>query len=77
MSLFVAGDLSFASYYRDHMVLQRAPERAVVWGYGPDGAQVTVSLTGGSGTNIIQGANVRGEHWRLWSVKLADIHTDD
>ena len=28
------------------MVLQRSPERAVLWGYGPDGAQVTISLSG-------------------------------
>ncbi|KAM3875320.1 sialate O-acetylesterase [Diretmus argenteus] len=28
------------------MVLQKSPERAVLWGYGPDGAQVTVSLSG-------------------------------
>uniref|UniRef100_UPI003AAFAC71 sialate O-acetylesterase n=1 Tax=Centroberyx gerrardi TaxID=166262 RepID=UPI003AAFAC71 len=38
--------LRFASYYGDHMVLQKAPERAVLWGYGPEGAQVTVSLSG-------------------------------
>ncbi|XP_034459258.1 sialate O-acetylesterase [Hippoglossus hippoglossus] len=40
------GCLRFASYYGDHMVLQRSPERAVLWGYGPDGGHVTVSLSG-------------------------------
>ena len=25
--------LRFASYYADHMVLQKGPERAAVWGY--------------------------------------------
>ena len=25
--------LHFASYYADHMVLQKAPQRATVWGY--------------------------------------------
>ncbi|XP_040902845.1 sialate O-acetylesterase [Toxotes jaculatrix] len=40
------GNLSFASYYGDYMVLQKSPERAVLWGYGPEGAQVTVSLSG-------------------------------
>ncbi|XP_022616948.1 sialate O-acetylesterase [Seriola dumerili] len=39
-------NLGFASYYGDHMVLQKSPERAVLWGYGPEGAQVTVSLSG-------------------------------
>ncbi|XP_019950841.2 sialate O-acetylesterase [Paralichthys olivaceus] len=38
--------LRFASYYGDHMVLQKSPERAVLWGYGPDGGIVTVSLSG-------------------------------
>ncbi|KAM8852960.1 sialate O-acetylesterase [Synchiropus picturatus] len=38
--------LTFASYYGDHMVLQRAPERAVVWGFGPEAANLTVSLSG-------------------------------
>ncbi|CAB1431008.1 unnamed protein product [Pleuronectes platessa] len=40
------GCLRFASYYGEHMVLQRSPERAVMWGYGPDGGHVTVSLSG-------------------------------
>ncbi|CAL8351320.1 unnamed protein product [Lota lota] len=38
--------LRFASYYGHHMVLQKSPERAVVWGYGPEGEQVIVSLLG-------------------------------
>lgn len=40
------GTLRFASYYRDHMVLQKSPEKAVLWGYGPEGAQVTLLLSG-------------------------------
>ncbi|KAK7883216.1 hypothetical protein WMY93_029390 [Mugilogobius chulae] len=40
------GKLRFASYYGDHMVLEQSPERAVLWGCGPLGAQVTVYLTG-------------------------------
>uniref|UniRef100_A0A8C3HBQ7 Sialic acid acetylesterase n=1 Tax=Chrysemys picta bellii TaxID=8478 RepID=A0A8C3HBQ7_CHRPI len=35
----------FASYYGDHMVLQKKPAGAVVWGYGEAGANVTVSLS--------------------------------
>ncbi|KAG7278504.1 hypothetical protein CRUP_004113 [Coryphaenoides rupestris] len=41
--------LRFASYYGDHMVLQKSPERAVVWGYGPEGEQVNVTLWGPEG----------------------------
>ncbi|XP_035479437.1 sialate O-acetylesterase [Scophthalmus maximus] len=38
--------LSFASYFSDHMVLQKSPESAVLWGYGREGRLVTVSLSG-------------------------------
>jgi len=30
----------FANYFQDHMVLQRAPLKAIVWGYG-DSSQLT------------------------------------
>lgn len=36
----------FASYYGDHMVLQAGPGSAVIWGYGAEGATVTVSVEG-------------------------------
>ncbi|XP_077467476.1 sialate O-acetylesterase isoform X2 [Stigmatopora argus] len=40
-------DFCFASYYGDHMVLQKSPERSILWGYGsPEGALVTVYLSG-------------------------------
>ncbi|TNN75007.1 Sialate O-acetylesterase [Liparis tanakae] len=38
-SLIHKGELRFASYYGDHMVLQKSPERAVLWGRGPEGAE--------------------------------------
>ncbi|TNM93463.1 hypothetical protein fugu_001639 [Takifugu bimaculatus] len=38
--------LRFASYYGDHMVLQKSPESAVLWGYGPKGVVITVYLSG-------------------------------
>lgn len=40
------GELRFASYYGDHMVLQKSPEKAVLWGYGPEGVAITVCLSG-------------------------------
>ncbi|UJR09504.1 hypothetical protein I4U23_013742 [Adineta vaga] len=40
----VDGALRFANYYQDHMVLQRAPERAIVWGY-VDAFDVPLVLT--------------------------------
>ncbi|KAB5575111.1 hypothetical protein PHYPO_G00217050 [Pangasianodon hypophthalmus] len=44
--LSVGDNLRFASYYGEHMVLQKAPEKAVVWGYGITGAEVQISLAG-------------------------------
>uniref|UniRef100_A0A8C9U036 Sialic acid acetylesterase n=1 Tax=Scleropages formosus TaxID=113540 RepID=A0A8C9U036_SCLFO len=39
-------ELSFASYYGDHMVLQQAPEQAVLWGYGTGDSVLILTLTG-------------------------------
>ncbi|KAM8769607.1 sialate O-acetylesterase [Acanthopagrus schlegelii] len=63
------GTLRFASYYRDHMVLQKSPEKAVLWGYGPEGAQVTLLLSGpvkqrGSLANVTKG---------VWRVTLDPV----
>ena len=46
--------LSFASYYNDHMVLQQAPKRSVVWGYADitDASQtVSILLASNDGTH--------------------------
>ncbi|NXR57542.1 SIAE acetylesterase, partial [Rhadina sibilatrix] len=51
----------FASYYGDHMVLQKKPSGAVVWGHGELGAVVTVTLSGASGLIIVEKtAQVKG-----------------
>ncbi|KAF1631573.1 Sialate O-acetylesterase, partial [Eudyptes filholi] len=51
----------FASYYGDHMVLQKEPAGAVVWGYGEPGAAVTVALSGDGGIIIMKKtARVKG-----------------
>ena len=42
-------DIWFASYYGDHMVLQRAPQKAHVWGFTKKehlGEEVTLTLLG-------------------------------
>lgn len=63
------GTLRFASYYGDHMVLQRAPERAVVWGYGPEGALVTVVLMG----PVKQEATIVAVTEGIWRVTLNPV----
>uniref|UniRef100_A0A8C0FQ45 Sialic acid acetylesterase n=1 Tax=Bubo bubo TaxID=30461 RepID=A0A8C0FQ45_BUBBB len=51
----------FASYYGDHMVLQKEPAGAVVWGYGEPGAAVTVVLSGAGGLVVMKKtARVKG-----------------
>ncbi|NWV68180.1 SIAE acetylesterase, partial [Malurus elegans] len=51
----------FASYYGDHMVLQKKPSGAVVWGHGELGAVVTVTLSGAGGLIIMEKtAHVKG-----------------
>ncbi|KAM6115545.1 sialate O-acetylesterase [Phoenicopterus ruber ruber] len=53
--------LGFASYYGDHMVLQKEPAGAVVWGHGEPGAAVTVALSGDGGVIVMKKtARVKG-----------------
>ena len=62
--------LAFASYYGDHMVLQRAPARAIVWGYSSKvGSTLTVTLSGHSGvTTTVRRAPF--QDGGIWMVKL-------
>jgi hypothetical protein len=42
MATLVEGVFRFANYYQDNMVLQRAPQRAIVWGYGDTNVWTTL-----------------------------------
>ncbi|NXQ89765.1 SIAE acetylesterase, partial [Nyctibius grandis] len=44
----------FASYYGNHMVLQKGPAGAVVWGYGELGAAVTLVLSEDGGFIVMK-----------------------
>ncbi|XP_076467391.1 sialate O-acetylesterase-like [Babylonia areolata] len=58
-------EFSFASYYGDHMVLQRAPQRATVWGYHPEpGYRIILQVKGRKIYSAV--VNDRG----VWSVLL-------
>lgn len=59
------GTLNFASYYGDHMVLQKSPQRAVLWGYGPEGEQVTVYLTTSTVLQKVSSPPVTKGIWRV------------
>ncbi|KAI4892158.1 hypothetical protein NFI96_026126, partial [Prochilodus magdalenae] len=63
----LSGDkFRFASYYGNHMVLQRDPERAVVWGYATDGAEVEISLSGPQSNQVKSTPVVNG----IWKMTL-------
>ncbi|CAF1365668.1 unnamed protein product [Adineta steineri] len=38
------GVFRFANYIQDHMVLQRAPKRAVVWSYSDTNSSITLEM---------------------------------
>ncbi|XP_076077111.1 sialate O-acetylesterase-like [Mytilus galloprovincialis] len=62
------GNFTFASYYGDHMVLQRGPKQAIIWGYGPSpGSDVTVSLSGETPISV------KVDKGNTWKVKLAAV----
>lgn len=44
------------------MVLQKSPEKAVLWGYGPEGAQVNISLSGPMQQKSSPAIVTKGEH---------------
>jgi sialate O-acetylesterase len=60
----------FANYLQDHMVLQRAPQRAIVWGYGYPNKLTTLTMNDKIYTTMSpsEPANVQNES--IWSVTL-------
>ncbi|UJR14163.1 hypothetical protein I4U23_001158 [Adineta vaga] len=66
----------FANYIQDHMVLQRAPQRAVVWGFGDTSKVTTLRMNNKIYTTMSRSelANDLGES--IWSVTLDPISDD-
>ncbi|XP_070190149.1 sialate O-acetylesterase-like [Littorina saxatilis] len=64
------GALKLASYYRDHMVLQRGPQQAVLWGNADtEGDTVTAQVIGqGSAVNT----TVQNGNWKLKLPAIKD-----
>ncbi|KAK3548559.1 hypothetical protein QTP70_014478, partial [Hemibagrus guttatus] len=62
-------EFRFASYYGEHMVLQKAPEKAVVWGYGTTGAEVQISLAGPQSEQVKSVSVLDG----IWKVILDPV----
>ncbi|KAK7160077.1 hypothetical protein R3I93_007894 [Phoxinus phoxinus] len=61
--------LRFSSYYGDHMVLQKAPAKAVVWGFGQTGAKVVVSLSGPHNVSTHSAPVING----IWRTTLDPV----
>ncbi|CAF3469143.1 unnamed protein product, partial [Rotaria socialis] len=63
----------FANYLQDHMVLQRAPQRAVIWGFGDGTKLTTLRLNDKIYTTVSrkERANNLGES--IWSVTLDPV----
>ncbi|XP_046556182.1 sialate O-acetylesterase-like [Haliotis rubra] len=69
----VAGELKLASYYGDHMVLQRGPQRAVMWGKAKViGDEVTVEVSGAAAVKTKVVNDPSGTEG-LWKVKLPAV----
>ena len=64
MISLVNGTFRFANYYQDHMVLQRAPQRAVVWDF-TDSFDLSISLTM---NGKVYTTNFEGDS--IWSVTI-------
>lgn len=73
MHVLANGIPRFANYYQDHMVLQRAPHKAIVWGYSDVSTLITLSFNDHIYTTTTQAqpANQLGES--IWSVTLDPV----
>ena len=47
----------FASYYQDHMVLQRNPHSAVIWGYGTVSSRVFLVFDNALYSTVVTAGN--------------------
>ncbi len=76
--IFIQGNGAprFANYITDHMVLQRAPQKAVVWGYGDTSKLTTLRINDKIYTTISrpEPANQLGES--IWSVTLDPVEDE-
>ncbi|XP_052784074.1 sialate O-acetylesterase-like [Mya arenaria] len=65
---FTRGELSLASYYGDHMVLQRAPKSTYIWGYADTlGSMVSVQVAGMTAvtTRVVRHDQLARNVWKV------------
>ncbi len=64
------GALRFANYFGDNMVLQRAPQRAVVWGYSDASSYIKLSLNNKFYHTMSDPKPINNLGESIWSVTL-------
>ncbi len=69
-----AQEFRFASIYQDHMVLQRAPSKAKLWGYAEEGASVSLNLFGKQYVTIA--SPVTWSNLSVWKIVLNPVEAD-
>jgi sialate O-acetylesterase len=70
--ILVHGLLRFANYYSDHMVLSRAPQRAIVWGFS-NSSNTPITLTMNNKVYYAKrssSSSVDGNDVTIWLVTL-------
>jgi len=70
---FSNGIPRFANYIQDHMVLQRAPQRAIVWGYGDTSTLTTLTMNGKTYTTMSEAKSTDEQAESIWSVTLDPV----
>ena len=63
----------FANYIQDHMVLQRAPQKAIVWGFGDSSTLTTLTINQRIYTIISQSELANPQNESIWSVTLDPV----
>jgi sialate O-acetylesterase len=66
----------FANYIQDHMVLQRAPQRAVVWGFGDPSMLTTLTMNDKTYITISQSVPTNAQKESIWSVTLDPVEDE-
>ncbi|XP_026573812.1 sialate O-acetylesterase [Pseudonaja textilis] len=61
----------FASYYADHMVLQKEPSHAIIWGFGDPGSKVMLTLS--QNHNIVTKMVQIEENCETWKIMLDPV----
>ena len=63
----------FANYLQDHMVLQRAPQRAIVWGFGDLNTLTILQMNDKIYKTISSSESANAQNESIWSVTLDSV----